>query len=291
MSLMQDIRYKMTRLNFAEKLIVVNVIIFVAPLLLRSILFLFKIALPDYFSWFEVDSNLKEFITKPWTLVTYSFFHLTFGHIFWNMVILYLFTNSFFNLFDSRRFINVFFLGVIAGGLLFISFYNIFPVFENHAEMIGASAGVNAVCIFMCTYSPNSEFRFFSFRIKFWWIGVFVLLKDFIGIAGDNSGGAIAHLGGAAIGFFLARGLLNGKDYGEWFSKLIDGFSSMFQPEKRSPLKTVHKQKTKKTTAKKQTKTVDQQKIDTILDKISKSGYESLTKQEKDFLFQAGKDN
>ncbi len=291
MSLMQDIRYKMARLNLAEKLIVVNLAIFVLPLILRVFLFLFKIETFDFISWFEINSNLNEFIIKPWTLITYSFFHGDFWHIFWNMVVLYYFGRIFFNLFDARRFINVYFLGVITGGLAFLACYNTFPVFESHSKMIGASAGVNAVLIFVCTYLPTKEFRIFNFGIKLWYIGVFLLIKDFIGIAGPNSGGAIAHLGGAAIGFFLARGLLNGKDHGEWFSKLVDSIVAMFSPKKRSPLKTVHKTKTKKASKKKQTKTVDQQKIDTILDKISKSGYESLTKQEKDFLFQAGKDN
>ncbi|MFP2994481.1 rhomboid family intramembrane serine protease [Spongiivirga sp. MCCC 1A20706] len=280
----------MARLNLAEKLIVVNLLIFIAPLILRTFFFLFKAELPDFISWFEINSDLKEFIIKPWTLITYSFFHGDFWHIFWNMIVLYYFSRIFFNLFEARRFINIYFLGVITGGFAFLACYNLFPVFETHNKMIGASAGVNAILIFVCTYLPNKEFRIFSFGIKLWYIGLFLLIKDFIGIAGPNSGGAIAHLGGAALGFLLARNLLKGKDSGEWFSKLVDSFTSLFSVKKRTPLKTVHKTKTKKAT-KKQPKTVDQQKIDAILDKISKSGYESLTKQEKDFLFQAGKDN
>lgn len=296
-SLMQDIKYKLTRLTIAEKIIGINLLLFVLPGVFNSLIYLFELGPFSFIAWMELSSDLNRFIVTPWTLVTYGFFHAGFGHLFWNMVVLYFSSRIFLNLFDARRFINVYFLGIIAGGLIFMASYNIFPVFKSYPPLIGASAGVTAVLIFICAYIPNREVRLIFFNVKLWHIGAFFVLKDIISIpVSGNEGGNLAHLGGAVLGFFLARQLLEGKDKGEWFSKLVDGFSNMFKASSRAPLKTVHKKKPKARSAPSSrsgagAKGVNQQKIDSILDKISKSGYESLTKQEKDFLFKSGKDN
>ena len=290
---MQDIKYRLARLSIAEKIIVINLLLFVLPAIFNSLVYLLELGPFSFLAWMELSSDLSRFIVTPWTLVTYGFFHAGFGHLFWNMVVLYFSGRIFLNVFDSRRFINVYFLGIIAGGLIFIASYNIFPVFKSYPPLIGASAGVTAVLIFICAYMPNTVVRLIFFNVKLWYIGAFFVIKDIITIpVSGNEGGNLAHLGGAALGFFLARQLLEGKDKGEWFSKLIDSFSGA---RSRSPLKTVHKKKPKaKSTVTRSDvgkKRANQQKIDAILDKISKSGYESLTKQEKDFLFKSGKDN
>ena len=200
------------------------------------------------------------------------------------------------NLFDSRRFLNVYFLGVILGGLFFVVGYNIFPAFFNvNAYLIGASAGASAILIFICTYMPNQEVRLIFFNVKLWYIGAFVVLMDLIQLPyGSNSGGHLAHLGGALLGYWYARQLLNGTDIGAGFSKFVDGIVNLFKrSEKKAPMKTVYR-KNKSGTKASMTdydKQSNQKKIDSILDKISKSGYESLSKSEKDFLFKAGKDN
>ena len=138
---------------------------------------------------------------------------------------------------------------------------------------------------------PNKEVRIIFFNAKLWYVGAFFVLVDLLQIAsGDNIGGRIAHLGGAVLGYFYARQLLEGNDIGSGFSKLIDGLGSLFKKkEKKAPLKTVYKNKeSEKADYEKKT---NQRKIDDILDKISKSGYESLSKTEKDFLFKAGKED
>jgi membrane associated rhomboid family serine protease len=296
MSLASDIKYKMKRLNIAEKFIALNVVLFVLPLVLRSFLYLFKLDTISLMPWVRMSSSLETFITTPWTLISYGFFHVDFWHLFWNMAVLYFASRIFLNLFDQRRFLTVYFLGIIVGGLIFLLSYNIFPVFDNYPYLIGASAGVTAVLIFVCTYTPNTEVRLIFVNVRLWHIGAFFVLKDLISIpVSGNEGGNLAHLGGAAIGFFLAKKLLEGKEAGEWFSKTIDWVEGLFKPGSKSPLKTVHKNKgnTKFSAASSKGKATNsnQQQIDSILDKISKSGYESLTKQEKDFLFQSGKDN
>tara|TARA_R110002049_G_scaffold269195_3_gene446017 strand:+ start:4598 stop:5470 length:873 start_codon:yes stop_codon:yes gene_type:complete len=284
-----SIKYQFQRLNVAEKLIAVNVAIFLVTSILTV---LFK--LPSLVIWFELPKDFFAFITQPWSLVTYSFFHSGFGHIFWNMLMLYFFGKTFLNLFNAKRFLNVYFLGVIAGGLLFLVGYNVFPaLIDINAALIGASAGVTAILIFVCAYLPNQTVRVLIVDMKLWHIGVIVVLMDLFRLStGQNVGGILAHLGGAVLGYAYAKQLTKGKDIGEGFGKFMDSVVNLFNKEKKAPMKTVYRSKTPKSKVAAKTdrnKAEKQHKIDAILDKISKSGYESLTKEEKDFLFIAGK--
>jgi len=133
-------------------------------------------------------------------------------------------------------------------------------------------------------------------NIKFWWIAAFLLVLDIIQIPMGNAGGHLAHLGGAALGYLYTSQLKNGNDIGKWFENIMDSIASLFKPkERKATMKTVHR--TGKTTKKNHkakssfNKNEKQRRVDAILDKISKSGYESLNKEEKDFLFQAGKED
>ena len=288
------LRYNFARLSIAEKLIALNVAIFILTGLSVVLLGLSE---NTVLAWVELPTDFFEFIKKPWTLVTYSFFHGGFWHLFWNMMVLYFTGRIFLNLFDNQRFVNVYFLGVILGGLVFLFSYNVFPTLLNESTaLIGASAGVTAVLIFICAYIPNQEVRLFGlFNIKLWYLGAFFVLMDLLQIPyGGNVGGRLAHLGGALLGYVYARQLLNGRDIGEGFSNLLKSLENIFKPaKKKPPLKTVYKKNMAKGTKSKvdYDKAAHQRKIDTILDKISKSGYESLSKSEKDFLFKAGKEN
>lgn len=288
-----NLKYQFSRLTIAEKLIAINVLVFIINSLFPFLLGLSKNSIVQ---WFELPKDFFDFLMQPWSIVTYSFFHGSLGHLFWNMLLIYFVGRIFLNLFDSRRFLNVYFLGVILGGLFFVVGYNIFPAFFNvNAYLIGASAGASAILIFICTYMPNQEVRLIFFNVKLWYIGAFVVLMDLIQLPyGSNSGGHLAHLGGALLGYWYARQLLNGTDIGAGFSKFVDGIVNLFKrSEKKAPMKTVYR-KNKSGTKASMTdydKQSNQKKIDSILDKISKSGYESLSKSEKDFLFKAGKDN
>ena len=288
-----NLKYQFSILTIAEKLIAINVLVFIINSLFPFLLSLSKNSIVQ---WFELPKDFFDFLVQPWSIVTYSFFHGSLGHLFWNMLLIYFVGRIFLNLFDSRRFLNVYFLGVILGGLFFVVGYNIFPAFFNvNAYLIGASAGASAILIFICTYMPNQEVRLIFFNVKLWYIGAFVVLMDLIQLPyGSNSGGHLAHLGGALLGYWYARQLLNGTDIGAGFSKFVDGIVNLFKrSEKKAPMKTVYR-KNKSGTKASMTdydKQSNQKKIDSILDKISKSGYESLSKSEKDFLFKAGKDN
>ena len=152
------LRYYLARLNIAEKLIAINLAVFILTGLASALL---GFSTDSVLYWFELPKDFFAFLSKPWSLVTYSFFHAGIGHIFWNMLILYFTGRIFLNLFDSQRFINVYFLGVILGGLVFLLSYNIFPTLLNiKTSLIGASAGVTAVLIFICAYNTQSRSTF-----------------------------------------------------------------------------------------------------------------------------------
>ncbi|MCR9264765.1 MAG: rhomboid family intramembrane serine protease [Flavobacteriaceae bacterium] len=281
------LQYQFARLNIAEKLIAINVLIFILDGLSTALLG-YSVS-----QWFHLPKDFLEFFGQPWSLITYSFFHAGLGHIFWNMLMLYFTGRIFLNLFDNQRFLNVYFLGVIIGGIVFLLSYNIFPTLLNtNTALIGASAGVTAVLIFICAYIPNQEVRVIFFNVKLWYVGVFFVLVDLIQIPyGGNVGGRLAHLGGALLGYVYARQLLNGKDIGVGFTRFREAVAQLFKPrEKKAPMKTVYKKDTSGKRSGDYDKMARQKKIDSILDKISKSGYESLSKEEKDFLFKAGKE-
>lgn len=286
MSLTNDIKYKLAHLNVLEKIIAVNLVVYILSLFLKL-------------NWFELPSNLSDFIVKPWAIITYAFVHYEKWHILFNMLWLYVIGRMFLNLFSAKMALNIYFLGAMSGGLLFMLCYTLFPsIFGANSNLVGASAAVRALLIFLCAYMPNQELRFFMFNIKLWYIGLAIVVLDVFGVFTGinnpeigNAGGNLAHLGGALLGYFYAKQLLKGDDIGKGFERFMDLFANMFKPSKKRPLKTVHKNKGKVGGYTKAdfNEFNNQKKIDIILDKISKSGYDSLTAEEKEFLFRAGK--
>ena len=247
--------------------------------------------------YFVLPNAPFEFITQPWSLLSYSFLHGGLRHLLWNMIGIYFISRFILNLFTERRFLTIYLLGAICGGLLFLGLTNVLPALSGNSYLVGASASLMAILVFIGSYAPQTEIRLFTFNIKLWHIALVVVAVDVLSLgSSDNKGGILAHLGGATFGYVYARQLLQGNDIGEWFEKIMDGVAGWFSKtpkRKKSPLRTVHKISKRKQTAapKKPSKSDQQIKIDAILDKISKSGYESLSKAEKDFLFKAGKED
>jgi membrane associated rhomboid family serine protease len=284
----QDLLYKFKTLNIANKLIVINIMVF---LLFFIASFLFNTSSDVLMQWFVLPEQPIEILKQPWSLLTYSFLHGGFMHILFNMIWLNFFSKFVLNLFSEKRFLTVYLLGALCGGLLFIVGYNVFPVFvSTQGYLLGASASVSALMVFAATYSPNISFRFFMVTVKLWQLAVGLFLLDLFRLgSGTNPGGMLSHIGGAVFGYVYAVQLAKGNDIGLWFEKIISGVVNLFKTRKNTPFRKVHK--TPKNTSKKKTTSVKdtrQIEIDNILDKIGKSGYESLTKQEKDFLFKAG---
>ena len=271
MELKDKLKYSLSVMGQLQKLIVINIIFFIIPLLLNTFLWLFELKDISILDYFVVEADLMSMIFKPWSLITYGFLHGSFSHLFWNMIMLFYFGNILVNYFGDKRLLNVFFNGILFGGIIYIISYNLFPVFTGvSSKMIGSSAGVMAILFYITSYNPNHTIRFFFVNIKLLYIAVFLLLMDIIQIPVENSGGHIAHLGGALIGFLMFRSF-KGIDFVDIYTNL-------------STRKNNKKIKRNKTFS---GSNFDQKKIDSILDKISESGYESLTKEEKNYLFKA----
>ncbi len=289
-SLTYDIKDKLKHLNVFEKIIAANVLVFLAGWLIKVV---FKIQREDSLTWLELPKDFFDFLLQPWSIITYGFMHYRPFHLLFNMIVLYFISRTMVNLFPRKQSLNIYFLGIIAGGLAYLTVYNIMP--ENFSakvgSLVGASAGVNALLIFICAYMPYREAKFFAVKIKLWHIGLAIVIIDFIGLFGINQGGKVAHFGGSILGYLYATQLLKGTDIGKGFGQFMDKIADLFKP--KSTLKTVYKNKNKPFAGhnKEQFNQFNnQKKIDLILDKISKSGYESLTKEEKAFLFNSGKD-
>ncbi|MFM1878352.1 MAG: hypothetical protein RLZZ241_1218 [Bacteroidota bacterium] len=283
--------YQFARFSPAEKLITINVAVF---LVINLIAFLFGIPNNLLEFWLVLPDNATDFIFRPWTLVTYSFLHASLWHLFFNMLMLYYVGRIFLNFFSVSQFYSAYFLGAMLGGSFFLLSYSLFPAFAySNAPLVGASAGVMAILIFICTYLPNQEVRVLFFNVKLWNVGVFFVILDLAMIPlNNNPGGRIAHLGGALLGYIYATRLARGSDMGAVFYSLLHRIRGIFIPrQKKAPLRTVHRSKSQGIKSKHPEKAAYQQKIDLILDKISTSGYESLTQAEKDFLFKAGKED
>ncbi|MDO6738295.1 rhomboid family intramembrane serine protease [Wenyingzhuangia sp. 2_MG-2023] len=264
--------------SLVEKLIFVNIIVFILTYFIGGVGSFFYNQNNFFLDWFSLPANLSYFIERPWTVVTYGFLHGDFFHLLFNLIYLFFIGNLFLDYFTPKKLLNFYLMGTIFGGVLFLVSYNYFPALQNtRATLVGASSGIMAILVGLTTYMPNYElkFRFIGF-VKLWIVTLIFIGIDLISLSDNNTGGHLAHLGGALYGFLAIY-------YGTSF-KISNPFKKLFQ--KKSPLKTAYKSKTNK---KADTTHDTQQKINVILDKISKSGYESLSKDEKDFLFQQGK--
>lgn len=190
MTTINSLRDRFNQLNIAEKLIVVNIVFFVVPFFLRTIFYLFQLPPLATINYLELSSDFSTLVFRPWTLLSYGFLHGSIGHILWNMLLLYYAAQFFLNLFSTQRFINVYFLGILVGGIVFLLSYAVFPVFENqYPTMIGSSAGVMAVLIFSCTYMPHQQIRFLFFNVKLMYLGIGLVVLDILQIPTVNAGG------------------------------------------------------------------------------------------------------
>lgn len=276
MNILNDIKHAYYKANIVEKIIYINVFLFLITVIFHRFII----------NWFALPTSLTEFINTPWTLISYAFIHERLFHILSNLLVLYYIGNLFLNFYSKKQFLNCYFLGAIIGGLLFLLNYYISN--KTGGNLIGASAAVTAVFVAIATKTPRYaiQLRFIG-SVELWVLASIWVALSILQLINIDNGGAIAHLGGALFGFIYAKQLQKGNDIAKWFEAILDYFANIFKPKKNSPLKTVHKSKKRRSS-----NTVEkskQRKIDDILDKISKSGYETLTQEEKDFLFRAGK--
>ena len=270
--------------NGLIKIILINIIVFVSISVVQVVLTVSRLS--TFFTLFinklMLPASLGTFILQPWSIITYFFLHMSFMHILWNMLFLYWFGKIINDNIGNNALISLYVLGGIIGGLFYMAVYNIVPYYGERVSdslMLGASAGVFSVVVGSATLMPNYTFYLLLIgpvRIKY--IALFYVLLSFFDVAGTNAGGEIAHLGGAFIGYIYIRRLQNGVNIGEGIINFINFFS-----EKKE-----NKEK-KKENIQKETEETTQDEVDKILDKISESGYSSLTSKEKERLFNASK--
>lgn len=275
MNIINEIKQAYNKANVVEKIIYINVFLLLITNLFRSFII----------NWFGLPTSFDEFITKPWTLITYGFLHLNIWHVLSNLLVLYYLGNLFLNFHTKKQFLNFYFLGIIIGAIAFL--LNYFITEKTGSPLIGASAAVSTIFVGIATKIPRYalQLRFIG-SVELWVLAVIWVGLSILQLANVENGGAIAHLAGAGFGYIYAKQLSAGNDIGKWFESIVDYFTNLFKPKRKSTLKTVHKSKRRSANEVSKTK---QRKIDEILDKISKSGYNSLTQEEKDYLFRAGK--
>jgi membrane associated rhomboid family serine protease len=279
-----------------SNLIVINTVIFLLINVFILVCWLFKfspyasessLSYPAY--WLSVPADPHQIFLRPWGIFTYMFVQQDLFHLFFNMITLYFGGQIFLRLLNEKKLLSTYILGGFMGALFFVISFNIFPVFEGAlpgAIAIGASASVLAILVAAAAYAPNFEvLLLFVGRVKLKYIAIVLILIDLLSISQDNPGGHIAHLGGAAWGFFYIRYLLNKGWKGFPSQQKSSGwFRRKPKKQKYSSTRTVSDEEYNAR------KNENQEKIDKILEKISKNGYEGLSKEEKEILFKAGKE-
>ncbi len=279
--------------NVVIKIILINVGVFLAINIIKVFLFLLQAdsnIIITIIRNLAVPANFSSLIFKPWTLLTYMFLHEDFLHILFNMLWFYWFGSILQRHIGNKKILPVYVLGGLAGGIIYILSYNIFPAFENVIDVsyaLGASAGVLAIVVAAATLLPNHSIILFIIGpVKLKYIAIFSIILDLLSIPSSNAGGHIAHLGGALFGYIYIRQLQKGNDLGRGFNKIMDSIIAIFS--KKNTIKVKYKNTTVKHSSESASK---EERIDVILDKIAQSGYDSLTKEEKDFLFKASKED
>ena len=290
MNLIDEIKASFKEGSTLTKLIYLNLGVFLVIKIAQIFFILF--AIPQGFEsllrWFAVPASFPELIKKPWTIITYMFLHEGFIHILFNLLWLFWFGRIFLEYLDQKKLISVYLLGGITGAVLYIISFNVFPVFRSvvtESVALGASASVIAVVIAIASYVPNHTVHLmFIGPVKIKYIGIFIFVVTSILDFSSNTGGKIAHIGGAIMGFIYTYQFRSGKDIGKWINRLIDQIVTMFKPGKK--MKVTHK-KPRTDYEYNMNKAKEQEEINRILEKISKGGYDSLTKNEKETLFKA----
>ena len=292
MNIADEIKDSFKHGSSLTRLIYINIGVFLALHIAIIFFYLFNVQSGSYaiIEWLAVPADLNMLLRKPWTILTYMFLHKDFIHILFNLLWLYWFGKIFLSYLDEKRLLNVYILGGISGALLYVISYNIVPVLNHQAGLsiaMGASAAVMAIVIASATYAPEHEvYIVFIGPVKIIWVALIGFILSSLVDFSMNTGGKIAHIGGALFGYLFILRYKQGKDITRWFSVIMDSLFSMLKPREKMKVSYKRPADDYKYNAVKKEK---QKNLDAILDKISKSGYDSLSKEEKETLFKMGK--
>jgi rhomboid family protein len=289
MNIIDEIKESFKQGTTLHKLIYLNLGLFMAVQIVRIVLLLSNS--PEQYDTFlrllAIPSNPDILIRRPWTLLTYMFLHEGFIHILFNLLWLYWFGTIFIQELGMKKLVSTYLLGGLMGGILFVLFYNLFPVFDQVSESaiaLGASASVMAIVVAVATYRPDRKMNMMFIgpvKIGYLALAMFILtsMVDF----SVNTGGKIAHIGGALTGFLFAYYYRQGKDITRGFDRILDQLATWLKPGRQN-MKVTHKRSANDMEYNKE-KGSEQKEIDRILEKISKGGYDSLSSREKELLF------
>lgn len=288
MDIINEIKESFKKGTYLTQLIYVNLVVFVIVNLLAVFTYLSGSSINDslLIEWLSVPADTSELIWQPWTLISYMFLQEQFLHLLFNMLWLFWFGKIFLQYLDQKHLLSVYLLGGIFGALVYILAYNLFPGLDAEGSYaLGASASVMAVVFATASYVPNYELTLmFIGKVKLKYIALVTIVLDLINIQpNNNAGGHIAHIGGALFGLYFISEYKKGKLITKGFSKILDGFFNFFK--KKPKMKVSYKKTGNKDHDYNSKKVSEQEQMNVILEKISKSGYTSLSKTEKELLF------
>ena len=286
-TIIDTLRHKFTSGTMLIKLIFINIGVFVLLRLASVIIMLMGGDAQPIMQWLEMPSDPATFITCPWTIITYMFCHYDIMHILFNMLWLYWFGQIFLMTRNARQMFALYIYGGIGGALLYLLAFNIFPYFQGvNSYMLGASASVIAIVVATAMLHPDFKLNLLLIgQVSLKWIAIITIAIDLLSITSANAGGHIAHIGGGIIGYLFVVMLKRGRDITIPFNRAIDSIVNHAKGIK-SPLKAkASRPASSNKKASNPSAKSDQENLDEILDKIKKSGYTSLTSEERDRLF------
>ena len=295
-----DLKRTFQQGNIVVRLIYINVVAFVLCTLLSVMLGLFSVPSVEYLRILSLPADLLQLLRRPWTFITYMFMHADLWHLLGNMLWLYWFGKLFLYFFSAKHLRGLYVVGGLLGGLLYIIAYNLLPVFNDQlysATLVGASASVLAIAIATAVREPEYRINLmFIGPVRLKYFALFIVLFDILYVGGSNAGGHLAHLGGALAGWWFVRGINRGYDITRWVNACIDAIGALFRKRERKPRKPKMKVHVNNAGNDRKTdydynarKKAQSEEVDHILEKLKKSGYSSLTDEEKRKLFDASK--
>ena len=293
-SFISDLKSRFHRGDINLQLLYINVGVFVVTTLVSVFLRLFNIGDASWMNFMTLPASIPEFLKQPWSLLSYMFLHADPLHLLFNMLWLYWFGQLFLSFFSARHFRGLYLLGGICGGLFYMLALNVFPYFTPYiyiSTLLGASASVLAIVVATAVREPEYRVNFmFIGTVRLKYVALFMVVTDLLFVTSGNGGGHIAHLGGALAGWWFAWSLRKGKDVTKWINGVLDGCSGVWSKlSSKKPKMKVSKGGRAADYDYNARKKQQSEEIDRILDKLKKSGYGSLTTEEKKRLFDASK--
>lgn len=290
MGIIDEIKLSFRNGSYLTKLIYINIAIWV---IVRLVFVGYRLSGSDgsqMLNWLALPASFELFIWRPWTILTYMFLHFEFLHILFNILWLYWFGRIFLEYHSQQKLLSLYLIGGFSGGIAYMLAYNLIPVFQKSipdVQLLGASASVIAIVIAIAVYVPNHLINLvFIGPVKIKWIAFVSVLLYVINLSGDNAGGNFAHLGGALWGWIYMSQLMAGREITGRFDRVTDTFFSWFRPRRKLKIKY---NAPNPDYSYNRNKVSQQDEINRVLDKIGKSGYDSLTFDERETLFKMGK--